>query len=437
MKTLSSVIIIVLSALLIFALIFSVTQAIDGKKSENLIYSSFDKSFYELLENVEKMELSLLKANHSEDFYQLLKLSSQIDESAAFAISDLGDFESERPLTNINTFLNQSGDYIKSVALSHSDGSRITDTEKENLKKLSYHATLLKNELSSLREKTASGEISYSTALRKADATLGTSLGDIEEKFSLYEKLSYNGALSGHMDFVSSGHLSSLPPVDSALALKTALSYSKEGIPLTLYSETGGNIPYFSFYYKGENASYSTEITKNGGKLLSLSVNRSFSDPLVGLSESINIAKSFLENAGFPSMQEVYYENSGTVLTLFFARYENDVYHYPDLITVEVALDKGEIVAFDASKYLMNLKSRIFPEISAKAETVTQIIRDDYGINSMKKTFLLSSYGKEIPCIELKFQSENKTFLTYINATSGRQEEIYILSETDMGRFVQ
>ncbi len=437
MKNLSSLIITVLSVLLILALIFSVSGAIDGKKSESMIYSSLDKAFYELLENVENLELALLKANHSEDFYQLLKLSSDINESSAFAISTLGVFESERPLFNINAFLNQAGDYVSSVALSHSDGSAPTKAEKDNLKILSSHATLLKNELIPLRDKTASGEISYSATLRKADSTLGSSLGDIEEKFKGFEKLSYDGALSGHMDFLSSGHLSSLPLVDSSFALNMALSYSKKGIPLTLSHESGGIIPYFSFAYEGENASYSTEITKNGGKLLSLSLERSFSDPLLGLSEALKISKDFLENVGYTSLKEVYFENSGTVLTVFFARTENDVYYYPDLITLEIALDNGEIVGFDASKYLKNQKSRIFPETSAASQVVISRINEEYGINSMKKAVISTAWGKEIPSIELSFSSDNINFLTYINADSGRQEEIFILSETEMGRFIK
>ncbi len=437
MKTLSSIIITILSVLLILAIIFSVTFAIDKSKSEELIYSSFDKSFYELLENIEKMESALLKANYSEDYYQLLRLASDIRQSAAFAISDLGAFESERPLGNINTFLNQSGDYVKSVALSHSDGTAPSDTEKENLKKLSYHAALLKDELTSLRGQVSSGEISYSSALGKADKTLGDSLSDIEEKFSDYEKLSYSGPLSAHMDLITSGHLASFPEIDSSAALKIALSYNSSGVPLTLYGETGGVIPYFSFAYTGEKASYSTEITKNGGKMLSLSVNRPFLDPVVGNNEAIKIAKDFLNNVGYTSMEEVYFENSGIILSITFVRSENGVYFYPDLITVEVALDNGEIVAFDSSRYLMNYKSRIFPEISREAEKAVSYINESYGIASRKNAVIPTSYGKEIPCVELSFVSDNKTFLTYINAISGRQEEILILTETEMDRIIK
>lgn len=437
MKTLSSMVITVLSILLILALIFSVTQATNAKKNEELIYSSFDKSFYELLENVEKMELALSKANHSEDFYQLLRLGSDIRQSAAFAISDLGDFESERPLSNINTFLNQAGDYVKSLALSHSDGSALTLGEKENLKNLSYHATLLKNELTSLRERVSSGEISYSSALGQADSTLGKSLSSVEEKFSDYQKLNYDGPLSGHMDFISSGHLASLPEIDSAMALKIALSVTDSGIPLTLYGESGGVIPYYSFSYQGENASYSTEITKNGGKLLSLSVKRSIKDAVIGNDEAINLASVFLEKNGYTSMQEVYFENSGGILSVTFARFENDVCFYPDLITVEVALDNGEIVAFNASDYLMNYKRRIFPETSDSANASINHISKNYEINSMRKVVVPTSYNKEINCIEVSFFADNKNFLTYINAETGRQEEIFIMSETENGRFIK
>ena len=103
----SSLVILLLSLALVLTLSFAVAKNASAEKSKDKIYSSLNKSFYELTEHIEKIDLSLKKAALSQDSHALLSIGSEIRESSAFALSDLSEMESDSPLTNINIFLNQ------------------------------------------------------------------------------------------------------------------------------------------------------------------------------------------------------------------------------------------------------------------------------------------------------------------------------------------
>ena len=107
-----------------------------------MLHSGHDKAFYELLENVDKIDTALKKSALIKDSSLLISLGADIRECSSFAVLNLGVFESDIPLTNINKFLNQSGDYVKAVAKSHSDGSDITKEEQDNFLMLSGFSSI-------------------------------------------------------------------------------------------------------------------------------------------------------------------------------------------------------------------------------------------------------------------------------------------------------
>ena len=432
----SSLVILLLSLALVLTLSFAVAKNASAEKSKDKIYSSLNKSFYELTEHIEKIDLSLKKAALSKDSHALLSIGSEIRESSAFALSDLSEMESDSPLTNINIFLNQSGDYVKAVALSHSDGSSLTKEEQDNFLMLSRFSEVLKNELHSLRGKIATGEITYSVALSKADETLGEHLSKIEkEHFSSFEALSYNGAFSAHTGNISSSYLPPFPEITKEEALSAAFKYLYNNIPFVFSGETGGKIPSYMFYCDTGTSHYAMEVTKNGGKLLYYSENRPFNDPVVGQDEAIFHALSFAKDAGYDSLSPIFYENSGSTLTVTLAPFINDVIYYTDLIKVEVALDNADIIGFNAEDYLMNHKARTFPEIFSDINGTLSGINPDFFLKTVKKCYIPSSYGKDIACIEAMGYFDNKAFLIYINAETGIQEEILLLNESEGSYF--
>ena len=438
MKKTVTVVTVVLSLLLVFTLSLLIAQTANAKKSRQIIYSSYNKSFYELIENIEKIDVALKKAALSSDSHSLLRLGSVIRESASFSLSDLCEMESDTPLTNISKFLNQSGDYVRSVAAIHSDGSSPTKEEQDVFLLLSRFSGILKDELYSLRDMVSSGELSYSAALKDADETLGSHLSRIEdEHFSSYEALSYDGHFSSHMEERASVYLPYFSEITKEEALNAAFSYLSGNVPFVYSGETTGSIPSFMFYADSGESHYSIEIAKQGGKLLYYSESRTVSDPVVGTEEAVYHALSFAENSGYTSLAPVFYENSGGILLVTLAPMIEDIIYYTDLIKVEVALDSASVVGFNAEDYLMNHKTRAFPNDYTTAYEALSNTNKDFFLRSLKNAFIPTEYGSEVPCLEALGDFGGETYLIYINVQTGLQEEILLISESDSGYFAK
>ena len=425
-------------AIICMAVALSVTassaaiQTVNAEKHKRKVYSSYSKSFYELTEHTEKIHAALKKAALTTDSHSLLSIGATIRESAAFAISDLSEMEADTPLTNISTFLNQAGDFVKATALAHSDGSSPEKSEQETFMLLSRFAEILANELHYLREKIASGEISYSAAISDADHTLGEHLSQIEtEHFSSYEALNYDGAFSAHMEDTKSQYLTSFPEMTKEEALTIALSYLSGEIPLIYKGELSGNIPSYSFYLNTPESSYSMEVSKKGGKLLYYSESRIINDSKITTEEALFHAKAFAEQSGYKDIRPVFYKKAGGTFIVTMAPVSEEVVFYPDLLKIEVALDDASVIGFYAKDYLMNHKNRTFPDVSEKAYDVLAGMNSAFLLKSLNKCFIPTEYNSEIPCLEAMGTFENQTYLIYLNAESGIQEEILLLSLED------
>ena len=431
-------IIAALSASLALAVFSSAFQSVNAEKHKSHIVSFYSKSFYELTEHIEKINLSLKKAALTIDAHSLLSIGSYISESASFALSDLSEMEASTPLTNINTFLNQAGDYVKTIAIKASDGEIIGEKERDTLLMLSDFSEILKNELHFLRGKIAAGEITYSSALIKADETLGDHLSRIEnEHFSDYESLTYDGSFSSHMEKTHSPYLSSLPEIGEEEALRKAISYLYSNVPFVYRGETEGDIPSYMFSADGGNSHYAIEISKKGGKLLYYSENRAIKDSVVSNSEALSHALSFATDAGYGDLTFVFYEKSGNTLAVTLAPFVNGVIYYTDIIKVTVALDTASVIGFNSENYLINHKDRIFPEVSPDITSLISNVDSGFIAKEIKPCYIPTGYNSEIPCIEVSGTFNDDTFLIYINAKTGKEEEILLLSESDESYFAK
>lgn len=425
-----------LSITLALALFATAFQSVNAEKHKMKIISGYSKSFYELTEHIEKIDLALKKAALSKDSHSLLSIGSDIRESAAFALSDLAEMDADTPLTNISTFLNQSGDYVKAVALLHSDGSNPSKNEQDTFLMLSRFAEILNGELQLLRGKIASGEISYSAALSDADETLGEHLSRIEsEHFSSYKALTYDGAFSAHMETPSSPYLSSLPEISREEALKASINYLYSNVPFVYEGENTGAVPSYTFYSEAEGSRYNIEVTKNGGKLLYYTESRTLNDSVVGTEEAVFHALNFAKDAGFTDLTAVFYEKSGGTLTVTLAPLVNGVIYYTDTIKAEIALDTATVIGFNSEKYLINHKERSFPEVSSEIISSVSDMNTDFIPRSINNCYIPTEFNTEVPCLEVSGTFNEKTYLVYINVQTGVQEEILLLNESESAYF--
>jgi spore germination protein len=122
--------------------------------------------------------------------------------------------------------------------------------------------------------------------------------------------------------------------------------------------------------------------------------------------------------------------------TIAYAARENGVVIYPDQIKVKVALDNGEILAVDAKQYLMHHKTRTIPSPHLTPNKAEAAINPDLEVQRVQPAMIPDQAGTgEILTYEFLTRLGQETFLVYINAETGEEEQILQLIQTDGGTF--
>lgn len=427
---------VVLVVLCALALSFGVVQSADIRKKERQMNDVYGRAFYELIDHVDKISVALSKAALAGDSYQLMKLSSVIRESAAFATSDLSEVPLDTgALYQIAAFLNQAGDYTASIAVHHSDGTAPTEEETGAFIELSRYAKELSDALTQAEGDVASGKIAY---LRTSEnETVGDRLYTLErERFSDYEGMTYDGPFSEHMKTRTSSSLGTYPAVTERQASDAARACLYGNVPLAFSEETGGDIPCYAYAGDSDEAHYRVEISKQGGFLASMSCGRVFSDETLSLMEALTLAEAYVSAMGYAGMTPTYYETHTGALEVNFAFQDGDVTVYSDLIKVKVALDNGDIVGFEAEGYLMNHQTRSLKAALSEEEAASRV-GGRFSVQGVQKAVIPTEYASERFCYELEGTFEDKTFLIYVNAETGVQEDILLLDEDEDHRLVR
>lgn len=133
-------------------------------------------------------------------------------------------------------------------------------------------------------------------------------------------------------------------------------------------------------------------------------------------------------------MKETYYMKEGNVITVNYAYNQNDVIVYPDLIKVKIALDNGEVLGIEATKYLNSHKEkRELKEVKVTKEQATELINPSLEIKAVNQAIIPTEWHTEIQCWEVQGNTGENDFLVYINVETGAEEDILMIIDTPNG----
>lgn len=132
-------------------------------------------------------------------------------------------------------------------------------------------------------------------------------------------------------------------------------------------------------------------------------------------------------------MKETYFIKQGNVVTVNYAYNDNGIIVYPDLIKVKIALDNGEILGIETTGYLNSHKEREVTEPQITLEEAKAKINDKLEIMSENMAIIPTEWKTELVCYEFKGKVEEKEFLVYINAETGKEEDILVILDTPGG----
>ena len=442
-----SVIVVLFTIIIILSVIIYKKQTEYRQASEN----QYNMAFYELVDYVQNVETYLAKSLISSSPEHGAETLTHVWREANLAQAYL----SRLPIDSVELektakFLNQVSDYSYSLSRKNIYNEELTEEDLKNLEDLHNYSVELRNTLDQLSADINDGRIKWGELTKKGEVAFAqevsniskNSFSNLEENFHEYSGLIYDGAFSEHMTSSQKKGLTG-DNIDEEKAKQIATDFigkdRMQEINLSGKSENTDIITYdFSVKVNNENEeNMNISITEKGGHVLLMNYNRNVEAELISQEEVDKIGKKFLEDRGLNNMKETYYLKQDGIVTINYAYKQDEVTVYPDLIKLKIALDNGEVMGIETKGYLNSHEERKIPEVKITKEKAKESLNKNLEITSESLAIIPTEWQTEVLCWEFKGKVNDTDFLVYVNAETGKEEDILVITNTPNGTLTQ
>ena len=413
-------------------------------KYATITENDYNKAFYEVVDYVQNVKTYLAKTMVSKTAEHGAEMLTHVWRESNLAQSYLGMLPIEsQELENTEKFLNQISEYSYSLSRKTIEGNELSDDDMSKIKELYNYSNDLSNTLNEMSDELNNGTLKWADLVKNTESSKITEVSGfdvVEDNFHEFTGLIYDGAFSEHITSLEKKGLTG-DDIDEETAKQKAEEFiGKDKIRETKsngYVENG-DIPVYRFEITtNEEQNVGISISKKGGHVVFLNYNRNVTEEKISPEEAVQKGKEYLNNKGFPNMQETYYLKENGFITVNYAYKQNNVVIYPDLIKVKIALDNGEIIGLESTGYLNNHYERNISKNLISIEDAKKQLTNNIEIKSEGLAIIPTEWNTEILCYEFKGKVEDIDFIAYINAETGEEEDILIITNTPNGTLTE
>lgn len=406
--------------------------------------NDYNMAFYQVVENVQNVKTYLAKAMISKSAEHGAEMLTHVWREANLALSYLGMLPIEsQELENTEKYLNQVSEYSYSLSRKNIDGEGLTDDDMNKIKELYNYSNDLANTLNQMADELNNGTLKWSDLMKNTE---GSEIAEVstfdvvEENFHEYSGLIYDGAFSEHITSSEKKGLTG-DEIDEETAKQKAEEFiGKDKIKSTQnngFVENGSIQVYRFEMTTNDDKTIGISISKKGGHIVFMNYNRDVKEEKISEQEAVQKGKEYLASKGFNNMQETYYMKENGFITVNYAYKQGDVLMYADLIKVKIALDDGEVIGLETTGYLNCHYERSIPSNKISIEEARKNLSDKAQITSQGLAMIPTEWKTEKYCYEFKGKIEDIDFIAYINAETGEEEDILIVTNTPNGTFTE
>ena len=446
MKRASHVLIILLAGLTTALALWGGYHYWRSNQYRRVVENGYRRAVQETAVKLSNISTDLVKGMYSGTPAQLSQVSAKLWKEASSAKSALSILPlAELHLDKTNQFLSQVGDYAMYLSRKSLNGQNLTMEEQENFRRLREYAERLSEAVEKLDDELARGEITVEEIQRLLEKDVDTddldetvptlvtdtSLDAMESGFSGYPTLIYDGPFSDHIldKTPNISQTATLIDVDEARII--AQRAAGEGTSLPYHREENSTLPCWVFY--GNDCSVA--ISKHGGKVCYLLRSKAKKiEERMSPQDTIPIAQKYLQQLGYSSMADTYYESDDGIVTINFAQQYGGALCYTDLIKVSLSLEDGTILSCDARGWLVNHQERNLPEVALLVTEASKSLSSPLEVKGSRLALIPTSGKNEVLCWEFDCEgSSGDHVLVYINVQNGCEEQILLLIENESG----
>ncbi len=401
----------------------------------------YQKNFYELVDEVNNAETKLNKVLASNSNTYRSKLLKEVSKNASEAQTRLNMLPySINGLSDTISFVNQLSGYTETLAKSLDKGEKIDEKDQETLEKVYESVVNIKKSLNSMSKQMWEGYNITSSSL-KLDGDYNSLTSDmsamngedIEYPTMIYDGPFSDSQVNKEVKGLNFSEVSMETAKNNLGKILTNISVDN----LKFNGESSGHFQTYDFSYEDENGVYTfAQVTKKGGKLLTLSSQNIYKTKKLELANAEKIALDFAKKAGIESMKVVWSDVVGDDAFINLTPVIDGVIIYPDLVKVKVDLAKGDVLGFEASSYYMNhVNRKILPTRITESVAKAKIYSGLY-VKDSRLALIPLEYGEEVLCYEFICSMNGNTYYVYINAVNGAEENILKVVQTDNGNLL-
>lgn len=437
------------------AFVWGSFQRQSGGVIRNALEASYQRDFYNLIDQSELIQTGLGKALAATTPGQQAALLTEIWSRAGQAQDAVTHLPVTRTdLTATRKFFAQMGDYARTLAQDAADGRPLTGEERKRLSGFEDEMARVTRRLHGLRPSLTAPRFRWTDALvrgttipRKPEvgnrpAGDMQALSEMNERLSRLPSLIYDGPFSDHLEEVKPKGLTG-EPVDARRAEEIARRFAdlSEG---TRYETAGrprpvaGRMPAYSVTLArprgGERIVI--DVSRQGGHVIWMLSSRPVRAARLDTDAALARAQEFLNGRGFKDMMPIHSLRERNIEVVAFAARADGVVVYPDQVKVSVALDNGQVVGFDATQYLTSHRARRLPPPKVSAEEARSRVEARLAVTGVRLAVIPVAGGREVLAWEVRARRKDATYFIYINAENGKEENILKALDTPNGRLI-
>ena len=436
-----------LVAVIIALLVFSGVLAAGwiGSNNQAAAYagrleSTYQKSFSELITNVNSVEITLSKALVSVDTEKQQQLYQNVNQLCTLCGTNLSNLPvNHQSIVETTKFINQLGGFSYYLSQKLKTGKELSEADTNSINELYNWCVYVQGVINDYAN-TQDGSFNILN-----NANFDDTSSNFEQMFTNtsatgveFPTLIYDGPFS---DSIKNKEVKGLKnteisQVDAENVIKKAFKqYNIKN--LTYTGMTEGTFTSYNLSFETAHRTYYANVTKKGGLLLNVASSGTQGLDVLELSQAEKEAESFATNLGLSDMKSVWSTVLDGVAYVNLVPVINNVMIYPDMIKAKVTLDTGSIIGWEATSYAYNHDRRddfnfLVTEVNAR-----KMVSSALNILSTKKCIIPQEYGQEQLCYEYKCTYNNYTYYVYISGKTGQEIDTLRVIKTTAGNLLQ
>lgn len=407
--------------------------------------NNYQRAFHDLNFHMDALHDKIGETIAMNSRNQLSPALAQVWRLTSEAHNDVGQLPlALLPFNKTEEFLAKMGEFSYRTAVRDLDKNPLSDKEYNTLKDLYANSTEIQNELrktESLAQKNnlrwMDVELALATNKQPEDNTIIDGFKTVDKSVEGYSDVDFGPEVSNR-EKMKNRNLSQLKgkEISKEEAKEIAIDFFdlKKNVKITV-EETGKKAKYHAYsltlYNPDTDGTTYMDLTKKGGYPMWVLYDRNVGAAKISLNEAMLQAEDFLKKHMESKMEMVTSDQYDNIGVFTYARLEDDIRIYPEVVTVKVALDNGDIMGYEGTDFLLAHKDERAPKFSLSDKEARKKLNPNFEVKEVSKALIRNDINEEVFCYEFLGTLGNDTYRVFINAENGNEEEVKKLKDAE------